>query len=139
MEFFVENSILIAALPLWVFLIIVFGQNLFVYDNKRITLLFTLASTFTGLLFSFFILLWTINNNTAYLQNFTWLEAGNIKLSMGVMVDRLSAVMLVMVTSVSLLIQLYSYEYMNKDESFHRFFCIFESFQFFDARACFEQ
>ena len=130
MEFFVENSILIAALPLWVFLIITFGQNLFVYENKRITLLFTVVSTFIGLVFSSFILYWTIKTDATYTQNFLWLQAGSIKLSLGIIIDRLAAMMLMVVTSVSLLIQIYSHEYMNKDEGYHRFFAYLNLFNF---------
>ena len=130
MEFFVENAGLIALLPLWVFLIIIFGQNLFVYENKKFTLWLTISSTFIGLICSSFILAWTFDNTTPYVQNFNWLEAGNIKLSVGIIVDRLAAMMLMVVTSVSLLIQIYSHEYMNKDEGYHRFFAYLNLFNF---------
>lgn len=130
MEFFVQNAGIIAILPLWVFLIIVFGQNLAVYENKKITLLFTAASTFIGLICSSFILAWTLSHNTPYVQNFDWITAGNIKLSLGIIVDRLAAMMLMVVTSVSLLIQIYSHEYMNKDEGYHTFFSYLNLFNF---------
>jgi NAD(P)H-quinone oxidoreductase subunit 5 len=130
MEFFVENAGIIAFLPLWVFLIIVFAQNLFIFENKKFTLWLTAASTFIGLVCSAFILAWTINHPEAYVQNFNWLEAGNIKLSLGVIVDRLSAMMLVVVTSVSLLIQIYSHEYMDNDDGYHRFFAYLNLFNF---------
>jgi len=130
MEFFVENAALIALLPLWVFLIIVFGQNLSVYENKKFTAYLTVLSTFVGFVFSSFILMWTISHPEPYIQNFTWLEAGNIKLSAGVVVDRLAAMMLVVVTSVSMLIQIYSHEYMNHDDGYHRFFAYLNFFNF---------
>lgn len=130
MEFFVQNAGLIATFPLWVFLIIIFGQNLAVYENKKYTLWLTTTSTFTGLIFSSFILAWTLNHDAPYVQNFTWLEAGNIKLSLGIIVDRLAAMMLMVVTSVSLLIQIYSHEYMNKDEGYHTFFAYLNLFNF---------
>lgn len=130
MEFFVNNAGIIAAFPLWVFLIIIFGQNLYIYENKKITLWFTVLSTFAGLICSSFILAWTFSHTLPYVQNFNWLEAGNIKLSLGILVDRLSAMMLVVVTSVSMLIQIYSHEYMHKDEGYHRFFAYLNLFNF---------
>ena len=130
MQFFVENAGLIALLPLWVFLIIIFGQNLFVYENKKFTLWLTAASTFAGLVCSSFILVWTFNHTAPYVQNFNWIQAGNINLSIGIIVDRLAAMMLMVVTSVSLLIQIYSHEYMNKDEGYHRFFAYLNLFNF---------
>ncbi len=130
MEFFVKNAGIIALLPLWVFLIIMFGQNLSIYENKKFTLWLTATSTFAGLICSSFILAWTMSHNEPYIQNFIWLEAGYIKLSVGVIVDNLSAMMLMVVTSVSLLIQIYSHEYMNKDEGYHRFFAYLNLFNF---------
>jgi len=130
MDFFVKNASIIALLPLWAFLIIMFGQNLSIYENKKYTVWITAASTFGGLIFSSFILAWTLTNETAYVQNINWISAGSIKLSMGIIIDSLSAMMLMVVTSVSLLIQIYSHEYMNKDESYHRFFAYLNLFNF---------
>ncbi len=130
MEFFIKNASLIAILPLWVFLIIVFGQNLSVYENKKVTAGITIASTFIGFIFSIFIFIWTLSNPEPYVQNISWLSAGNINLSIGLILDNLSAMMLLVVTSVSMLIQLYSHEYMNKDEGYHRFFAYLNLFNF---------
>lgn len=130
MGFFVENAGIIAALPLWVFLIIILGRNLAVYEDRRITLLLTCAGTFTGLIWSLFILFWTFGANEPFSSNITWLEAGAIKLSFGWLVDNLAALMLVVVTSVSLLIQVYSHGYMHKDDGYHRFFAYLNLFNF---------
>ena len=130
MQFFVENAGIIAALPLWAFLIILFGRNLGVYEDKRITVWLTCASTFIGLLWAFFILFWTFGAEEPFSKNVTWLEAGNIKLSFGWLVDNLTAMMLLVVTSVSLLIQVYSHGYMNKDDGYHRFFAYLNLFNF---------
>ncbi len=130
LEFFIENAGIIAVLPLWIFLLIVFGQNLGVYEDKRITLGLTCASTFLGLIFSFFILLWTLGAEEPFSKNITWLSAGNIELSVGWLVDNLGAMMLLVVTSVSLLIQIYSHGYMEKDPGYHRFFSYLNFFNF---------
>ena len=131
MKFFVENAWIIAALPLWVFLIILFGRNLNVYNCKKTTAILTAGATGIGLIFSCFILAWTIiNPHNVYQNNYSWLQAGTINLSAGWLVDNLSAMMLMVVTSVSLLIQVYSYEYMLNDDGFHRFFAYLALFNF---------
>jgi len=130
LEVFVENAGIIAALPLWIFLIIVTGRNLAVYDSKKITLLLTCTSTAIGFLWSLFILAWTFGAEEPFTSNFIWLSAGSIKLSFGWLVDNLTAVMLLVVTSVSLLIQVYSHGYMYKDDGYHRFFAYLNLFNF---------
>ncbi len=73
--------------------LLVFGQNLFVYESKKFTLWLTVASTFTGLVCSS-IFGWTMNHTSTYVQNFNWVFGGNITLSVGIIVDRLAAMML---------------------------------------------
>ncbi len=131
MNFFVENAWMIPALALWAFLLIVFGINLNVYENKKISSGLVIGATAIGLIFSAFILGWSIQDPTGtFERNSLWLSAGNIRFSAGWLVDNLSAMMLMVVTSVSLLIQIYSHEYMNKDEGYHRFFAYLALFNF---------
>ena len=54
--------------------------------------------------------------------NFNWFELGASSVRLGWLLDPLTAVMLVMVTLVSLLIFIYSVGYMAHDENFTRFF-----------------
>lgn len=130
LDFFVENAGIIAAFPLWIFLIIIFGRNLAVYDDKRITMWLTCGSTFIGLIWSLFILFWTFGTEEPFSKNITWLSAGDIRLSVGWLVDNMTALMLLVVTSVSLLIQVYSHGYMHKDSGYHRFFAYLNLFNF---------
>jgi len=60
--------------------------------------------------------------------NFTWFQAGATNIDLGWVLDPLSAVMLVMVSFVSLLIFIYSLGYMAHDENFTRFFCFMSLF-----------
>ncbi len=60
--------------------------------------------------------------------NFPWLQFGDAWLKLGWMLDPLSAVMIVMVSLVSLLIFIYSLGYMARDENFVRFFCFLSLF-----------
>jgi NADH-quinone oxidoreductase subunit L len=60
--------------------------------------------------------------------NFEWFQFGETALRLGWMLDPLTAIMLVMVTLVSLLIFIYSIGYMAHDENFTRFFCFLSLF-----------
>ena len=60
--------------------------------------------------------------------NFNWLQLGTQWLRLGWILDPLTAVMLLMVTFVSLLIFIYSVGYMAEDENFTRFFCFLALF-----------
>jgi len=60
--------------------------------------------------------------------NFPWLQFGHQWLSLGWVLDPLTALMLLMVTFVGLLIFIFSVGYMSHDENFTRFFCFLALF-----------
>ncbi len=53
---------------------------------------------------------------------FVWANAGNFELPMGYVVDSLGAVMLSLVTTIALLVMVYSHGYMAHDKGYVRFF-----------------
>jgi NADH-quinone oxidoreductase subunit L len=59
-----------------------------------------------------------------------WLRAGSIEISMGALIDPLTSLMVVIVTAVSLLVQVYSLGYMKGDPGFSRFFSFLSLFTF---------
>ena len=59
-----------------------------------------------------------------------WLIAGYIQISVGILVNQLSSLMLVIVTAVSLLVQIYSLGYMRHDPAVGRFFSYLSLFSF---------
>jgi NADH-quinone oxidoreductase subunit L len=61
---------------------------------------------------------------------YTWMETGGIKFEIGFMVDALTSVMLVVVTSVSLLVHIYTIGYMQDDPGYSRFFSYISLFTF---------
>ena len=61
-------------------------------------------------------------------QNFTWLNFGDQTLQLGFVLDPLAAVMLVMITLVSLCIFIFSVGYMAADKNFTRFFAYLSFF-----------
>lgn len=57
-----------------------------------------------------------------------WAKVGDIELAMGVLVDPMTAMMLIVVTTVSLLVQIYSVGYMAHDPGVGRFFAFLSLF-----------
>ena len=57
-----------------------------------------------------------------------WLEVGDATIEIGLLVDPLTALMLVVVTGVSLLVQIYSLGYMKGDPSFSRYYAYMSLF-----------
>ena len=90
----------------------------------------TMATSFLLSVWAFAHVIWLRNHGEATLQvfNFRWFQFGNEWLSLGWVLDPLTAVMLVMVTFVGLLIFIYSVGYMAHDDNFMRFFCFLALF-----------
>ena len=59
-----------------------------------------------------------------------WIQSGDLRVDWALKVDTLTAVMLVVVTSVSALVHLYSWGYMEEDPSQSRFFAYLSLFTF---------
>ena len=62
---------------------------------------------------------------------FTWFESGELRVGFDLAVDRLTAVMLLVVTGVGLLIHIYAIGYMSHEGGYYRFFSYFNLFMFF--------
>src|SRR5258708_4165 len=61
---------------------------------------------------------------------YTWMASGSFQLSFGLLLDPLSATMLMIVTGVGLLIHIYSAGYMEDDPGFWRYFAYLNFFIF---------
>lgn len=95
----------------------------------------------TGMLFLSCLLSWVIFltfDGTTYTHSlFTWIESGTLYTDWAIRIDRLTAIMLIVITSVSALVHLYSFGYMAHDENFKegesyrpRFFAYLSFFTF---------
>ncbi|MCS7315132.1 MAG: NADH-quinone oxidoreductase subunit L [Bryobacterales bacterium] len=62
---------------------------------------------------------------------FTWIQAGDVRIGFDLAMDRLSAVMLLVITGVGLLIHIYSIGYMAHEGGYYRFFAYLNLFMFF--------
>src|SRR5689334_6715185 len=92
----------------------------------------TTASLFIGAALSWPIFLSYIAGNAApvVVPVLTWIQSGTLTVDWALRVDSLTAVMLVVVTSVSSLVHLYSWGYMAEDPSQPRFFAYLSLFSF---------
>jgi NADH-quinone oxidoreductase subunit L len=61
---------------------------------------------------------------------YTWLQSGPIRLSIGLLIDPLTALMMVVVTFVSLMVHVYTIGYMADDPGYTRFFSYISLFTF---------
>ena len=91
--------------------------------------------TILGVLLSFIISAMTLKsvafdgagfNETIY----TWMVVGDLKMEIGFLVDGLSAMMMCVVTFVSLMVHIYTIGYMQEDEGYNRFFAYISLFTF---------
>ena len=65
-------------------------------------------------------------NETLY----TWMTVGNLKMEVGFLVDGLTAMMMSVVTIVSLMVHIYTIGYMEEDAGYNRFFAYISLFTF---------
>ncbi len=65
-------------------------------------------------------------NETLY----TWMNVGGLKMEIGFLVDGLTAMMMSVVTFVSLMVHIYTIGYMEEDDGYNRFFAYISLFTF---------
>jgi NADH-quinone oxidoreductase subunit L len=61
---------------------------------------------------------------------YTWLVSDGLKMEVGFLIDHLSAMMMVVVTFVSLMVHIYTIGYMHDDDGYQRFFSYISLFTF---------
>ncbi|MDP2962185.1 MAG: NADH-quinone oxidoreductase subunit L [Sulfurimicrobium sp.] len=61
---------------------------------------------------------------------YTWMTSGEIRFEVGFLIDKLSALMMVVVTFVSLMVHIYTIGYMAEDPGYQRFFSYISLFTF---------
>jgi NADH-quinone oxidoreductase subunit L len=81
-----------------------------------------------GLVLSIGILLHFARSGPTYESSFEWFRIGSLRLQLGQYVDGLTAVMLIVVTTVSLCVHVYSIGYMHGDKRYTWFFVVLSLF-----------
>jgi len=105
-----------------------FGGN---WLGRRITH----SLTILGVLVAFILsaqTLWSVGVDGARFNEtlYTWMVVGGLKMEIGFLVDGLTAMMMCVVTFVSLMVHIYTIGYMEEDEGYNRFFSYISLFTF---------
>ena len=95
--------------------------NLIAVGSVAVSFLYVLATVFK---------LYPLNATYAE-HDFTWLQSGFLQVGFDFALDRLTAVMLLIVTGVGLLIHIYAVGYMAHEGGYYRFFSYLNLFMFF--------
>ena len=116
---------LIFLLPIFSFVIISFFIRPFVKPESRIAGYITITAIGGSLVLS----LWALSavmgadHHELHIPDIPWLAIGDgFTIHLGIMMDSLTAVMLIVVTVVSLMVQIYSQGYMHGDPGYHRYY-----------------
>jgi NADH-quinone oxidoreductase subunit L len=120
---------IIVFLPLLAALIAGLGQQ---FIGKVAAKTITTAGLFTACALSWPIFLgFMAGTQTSYVEPvLQWVQSGSLKFDWELRVDALTAVMLVVITTVSALVHLYSWGYMEEDPDQPRFFAYLSLFTF---------
>ena len=91
--------------------------------------------TIAGVLLSFVLsatTLWSVAMEGARFNEtiYTWMVVGGLKMEVGFLVDGLTAMMMCVVSFVSLMVHIYTIGYMRDDEGYNRFFAYISLFTF---------
>ena len=90
----------------------------------------TILGVAISLVASLLVLQDVLAGHTFYGNLYTWATSGNYTFSVGFQIDTLTAMMMCVVTSVSLLVHIYTIGYMSDDDGFRRFFSYISLFTF---------
>ncbi|MBQ9203377.1 MAG: NADH-quinone oxidoreductase subunit L [Prevotella sp.] len=60
--------------------------------------------------------------------NYTWLPLGNLHFDMGILLDPISVMMLIVISTVSLMVHIYSFGYMHGEKGFQRYYAFLSLF-----------
>ena len=124
----------IVALPLGSFALIVFVIRPFFNTYSRVSAYLTILALLGSLGLSVWALSDVTGNEGAIgYASHSWFSvggpgAGGFEMTVGVLLDPLAAIMLIVVTGVSLLVQVYSQGYMRGDSSYSRYFAFMSLF-----------
>ena len=118
---------LVVFLPLLGSIIAYFGKSI----GNLFSQIFSCSMIVISAVISFFIFYdGLINNNYGNFLIFEWINSGNLNVNWSIKIDPLSSIMIMVVTSVSALVHIYSIGYMSHDPHKPRFMSYLSLFTF---------
>ncbi len=117
---------LVPMLPLLAFFII----SIITLRLKNVSSIISIFAVFSSFVISCKIGYDFLKDPTAVNLIIPWFETGHVQISLGAILDPISVMMIVVVSLVSLLIQIYSRGYMHGDPGFSRYYAFLSLFTF---------
>lgn len=125
MEYTYQYSWIIPFIPLPVPMLIGAGLLLFPTATKNLRRMWAFPSVLLlsiVMLFSAHFFIQQLNNNSAYQSVWSWTINNGFSLEFGYLVDPLTSIMSILITSVGIMVLIYSDNYMSHDRGYVRFF-----------------
>ena len=105
-----------------------FGGN---WIGRRLSHTLTILGVFLAFVLSAMTLKSVVTDGAHFNDTlYTWMVVGGLKMEVGFLIDGLSAMMMCVVTFVSLMVHIYSIGYMEEEEGYDRFFGYISLFTF---------
>ncbi|MGV8804413.1 MAG: NADH-quinone oxidoreductase subunit L [Polaromonas sp.] len=105
-----------------------FGGN---WIGRRLSHSLTILGVFVAFVLSAMTLQSVIVDGARFNETlYTWMTLGSLKMEVGFLVDGLTAMMMCVVTFVSLMVHIYTIGYMEEDAGYNRFFAYISLFTF---------
>lgn len=131
MELLYQYAWLIPVLPLLGAMLVGLGlisANKATNRLRQLIAVFVVSLIGAGMVFSFALLWSQLQGHEAYIRTLEWASAGSFHLMMGYTIDQLTALMLVVVTTVAFLVMIYTDGYMAHDSGYVRFYAYLSLF-----------
>nr|CUR06309.1 ndhF [Acacia rostellifera]CUR08126.1 ndhF [Acacia xanthina] len=131
MEYTHQLSWIIPFIPLPVPILIGVGLLLFPAATKNIRRMWAFPSVLLlsiVTIFSVNLFIHQINNSSIYQYVWSWTINNDLSLEFGYLIDSLTSIMLILITTVGILVLIYSDNYMSHDEGYLRFFAYMSFF-----------
>jgi NADH-quinone oxidoreductase subunit L len=122
-----QISLWIVLLPLTAAIIVGLSGKQLPRAAAHIITIFAVGAAFV---MSVVVLNATLNGYHANYNVYTWLQSGDLQFNVGFLIDNLTAMMMVVVTFVSLMVHIYTIGYMHDDPGYTRFFSYISLFTF---------
>nr|AGC38290.1 NADH dehydrogenase subunit 5 [Cryptochloa strictiflora] len=125
MEHTYQYAWVIPLLPLPVIMSMGFGLFLIPRATKNLRRIWAFPSVLflsIAMVFSVYLSIRQINGSSIYQYLWSWTINNDFSLEFGYLIDSLTSIMLILITTVGILVLVYSDDYMSHDEGYLRFF-----------------
>nr|QWK49823.1 NADH-plastoquinone oxidoreductase subunit 5 [Ulmus macrocarpa] len=131
MEYTYQYSWIIPFIPLPVPILIGVGLLLFPTSTKNLRRMWVFPSVLLlsiVMICSIYLAIQQINNSSIHLYGWSWTINNDFSFEFGYLVDPLTSIMLILITTVGIMVLIYSDNYMSHDQGYLRFFAYMSFF-----------